>query len=130
MVSGGTGCQQVGRDHHGQCFTIWMAGGGIKPGIEYGRMDDFNYNILENRVHIRDMNATILHCLGSDHNRLTFKIPGQIPGSPTTADRRGAVLRGVADPVLNAVGQDMSSPAGWVAERPRKIHQKNPASLQ
>ncbi|HUS40173.1 MAG TPA: DUF1501 domain-containing protein [Pirellulales bacterium] len=65
-----------GRDHHGRCFTMWMAGGGIKSGIEYGKTDDFSYNILENPVHIRDMNATILHCLGIDHNRLTFKYQG------------------------------------------------------
>ena len=65
-----------GRDHHGRCFTIWMAGGGIKPGFEYGKTDDHCYNIVEDPVHIRDMNATILHQLGIDHNRLTFKYQG------------------------------------------------------
>lgn len=65
-----------GRDHHGRCFTTWLAGGGIKPGIEYGRTDDFCYNIVENPVHIRDLNATILHCLGIDHRRLTFRYQG------------------------------------------------------
>ncbi len=65
-----------GRDHHGRCFTTWLAGGGIKPGIEYGKTDDFCYNIVENPVHIRDLNATILHCLGIDHRRLTFKYQG------------------------------------------------------
>jgi uncharacterized protein (DUF1501 family) len=65
-----------GRDHHGRCFTMWMAGGGIKPGVEYGRTDDFCYNIAENPVHIRDLNATILHCLGIDHERFTFKHQG------------------------------------------------------
>jgi uncharacterized protein (DUF1501 family) len=65
-----------GRDHHGRCFTVWMAGGGVKRGFEYGKTDDFCYNIVENPVHIRDMNATILHQLGIDHNRLTFKYQG------------------------------------------------------
>jgi len=65
-----------GRDHHPRCFTIWMAGGGIKPGIIYGKTDDFSYNIVENPVHIHDMNATILHCLGIDHKRFTYKVQG------------------------------------------------------
>jgi hypothetical protein len=65
-----------GRDHHGRCFTMWMAGAGIKRGFEFGRTDDYCYNIVENPVHIRDMNATILHQLGIDHNRLTFRYQG------------------------------------------------------
>ncbi|MCA9245881.1 MAG: DUF1501 domain-containing protein, partial [Planctomycetales bacterium] len=65
-----------GRDHHPRCFTIWMAGGGIKPGVVYGQTDDFSYNIVENPVHIHDLNATILHCLGIDHRRLSFKFQG------------------------------------------------------
>jgi len=65
-----------GRDHHGRCFTVWLAGAGIKPGIEFGRTDDFCYNIVENPVHIRDLNATILNQLGIDHRRLTFKYQG------------------------------------------------------
>jgi hypothetical protein len=65
-----------GRDHHGRCFTTWMAGGGIKPGVEYGRTDEFSYNIVENPVHIRDLNATLLHCMGIDHRRLTFRYQG------------------------------------------------------
>ncbi len=65
-----------GRDHHGRCFTMWMAGGGVKPGVEYGLTDDYSYNILESPVPIRDFNATILHQLGIDHNRLTFKYQG------------------------------------------------------
>ncbi|MDA1016928.1 MAG: DUF1501 domain-containing protein [Planctomycetota bacterium] len=65
-----------GRDHHGRCFTIWMAGGGVKGGVEYGKTDDYCYNIVENPVHIRDMNATILHQMGIDQNRLTFKYQG------------------------------------------------------
>ena len=65
-----------GRDHHGRCFTMWMAGAGIRRGFEFGRTDDYCYNILENPVHIRDMNATILNQLGIDHNRLTFRYQG------------------------------------------------------
>ena len=61
-----------GRDHHPRCFTAWLAGGGIQGGMTYGRTDDFCYNIVENPVHVRDLNATILHQLGIDHNRLTF----------------------------------------------------------
>ncbi|MCH2595469.1 MAG: DUF1501 domain-containing protein, partial [Pirellulales bacterium] len=62
-----------GRDHHPKCFTVWLAGGGVKPGLIYGNTDEFSYNITENPVHIHDLNATILHCLGIDHSRLTNK---------------------------------------------------------
>jgi hypothetical protein len=65
-----------GRDHHGRCFTTCLFGGGAKPGIEYGKTDTHCYNILENPVHIRDLNATILHNLGINHERLTFKFQG------------------------------------------------------
>ncbi len=66
-----------GRDHHGRCFTVWMAGGGIKPGISYGETDDFCYNIVKDPVHIHDLNATILRVMGIDHTRLTFKFQGR-----------------------------------------------------
>lgn len=65
-----------GRDHHPRCFTMWMAGGGVKGGMVYGETDDFSYNIVKDPVHIRDINATILHCLGIDHKRLTYKFQG------------------------------------------------------
>ena len=65
-----------GRDHHPKCFTIWLVGGGIKPGLVYGETDEFSYNITENPVHIHDLNATILHCLGIDHARLSYKFQG------------------------------------------------------
>jgi hypothetical protein len=68
--------ENYGRDHHPRCFTIWMAGAGIKPGVTHGRTDDFSYNVVEDPVHIHAMNATILHCLGIDHRRLTFKSQG------------------------------------------------------
>jgi hypothetical protein len=68
--------ENYGRDHHPRCFPIWMAGGGVKGGIVHGETDDFSYNIVEKPVHIHDMNATILHCLGIDHRRLTYKFQG------------------------------------------------------
>ena len=73
---GELGHPSSGRDHHGRCFSVWLAGGGIQPGIEYGKTDEFAYNILENPVHIRDLNATLLHCLGIDHNRLIYPFRG------------------------------------------------------
>jgi uncharacterized protein (DUF1501 family) len=66
----------MGRDHHGRSFTIWLAGGGIKGGMVYGSTDDFCYNITENPVHLRDLHATILHCLGIDHERFSYKFRG------------------------------------------------------
>jgi arylsulfatase A-like enzyme len=66
-----------GRDHHGRCFTIWMAGGGVKPGISYGETDEFGYNIVRDGVHIHDLNATILHLMGIDHTRLTYRYLGR-----------------------------------------------------
>jgi uncharacterized protein (DUF1501 family) len=65
-----------GRDHHPRCFSTWMAGGGIRGGITHGQTDDFSYNVVEDGVHVRDFNATILHQLGIDHNRLTFPFLG------------------------------------------------------
>ncbi|MCB9952993.1 MAG: DUF1501 domain-containing protein [Planctomycetaceae bacterium] len=73
---GGLTRENYGRDHHPRCFTIWMAGGGIKPGVVYGETDDFSYNIVDKPVHIHDLNATILHCLGIDHRRLSVKFQG------------------------------------------------------
>ena len=68
--------ENYGRDHHPRCFTIWMAGGGIKKGIVHGTTDDFSYNIVENPVHIHEFNATILQCLGIDHKKLSYKFQG------------------------------------------------------
>ena len=65
-----------GRDHHPRCYSMWFAGGGTAGGVSYGRTDDFSYNIVENPVHIRDLNATILHLLGIDHRRLSVKYQG------------------------------------------------------
>ncbi len=65
-----------GRDHHPRCFSVWLAGGGIKPGIVHGETDDFSYNVVRDGVSLYDLNATILHCLGIDHSRFTFKSQG------------------------------------------------------
>lgn len=66
-----------GRDHHGRCFSMWMAGGGIKPGISHGETDDYCYNVVKDPVHIHDLNATLLKLLGIDHTRMTYKFQGR-----------------------------------------------------
>ena len=81
-----------GRDHHPRCFTIWMAGAGIRSGITYGETDDFGYNIVENPVHVHDFQATLLYLLGIDHERLTFKHQGR---RYRLTDVHGKVVRGI-----------------------------------
>jgi hypothetical protein len=66
-----------GRDHHPRCFTVWMAGGGVRPGLVYGKTCEFGYNITENPVHVHDFHATLLHLLGIDHERLTYRYQGR-----------------------------------------------------
>jgi hypothetical protein len=66
-----------GRDHHPYCFSLWMAGGGVKPGYSHGETDDFGYNIVKDQVHVHDLQATIMHQLGIDHERLTYKFQGR-----------------------------------------------------
>jgi hypothetical protein len=73
---GGLSMENYGRDHHPRCFTMWMAGGGVKGGTVYGETDDFSYNIVKDPVHIRDFHATVLKLLGFDHERFTFKHQG------------------------------------------------------
>jgi arylsulfatase A-like enzyme len=65
-----------GRDHHPRCFTTWLAGGGVKPGMTYGMTDEFSYNVAEDPVHVRDLHATVLHLLGIDHERFTYRHQG------------------------------------------------------
>lgn len=74
MVQGGT---DDGRDHHPNAFTMWLAGGGIKPGITIGKSDDLGFNVIEDRVHVHDLHATILHLLGFDHTKLTYRFQGR-----------------------------------------------------
>ncbi len=69
--------ENYGRDHHPRCYTKWMAGGGVKPGVVYGETDDFSYNVVKDPMHIHDLNATILHCLGVNHERLTYRHQGR-----------------------------------------------------
>ena len=66
-----------GRDHHPRCFAMWMAGAGVKAGITYGETDEFSYNITQNPVHVHDFHATLLHLMGVDHEKLTFKHQGR-----------------------------------------------------
>jgi hypothetical protein len=73
---GGLSMTNYGRDHHPRCFTMWMAGGGAKGGTIYGETDDFSYNIVKDPVHVRDFHATVLHLLGIDHERFTYKFQG------------------------------------------------------
>jgi len=67
---------EAGRDHHPRCFSIWLAGGGVRPGITFGATDDFSYNVVENPVHVRDLHATVLRLLGFDHQQLSFRSQG------------------------------------------------------
>jgi uncharacterized protein (DUF1501 family) len=66
-----------GRDHNPHGYTMWMAGGGVKPGIRYGNTDDYGYYAVENKVHLHDLHATMLHLLGLDHERLTYRHAGR-----------------------------------------------------
>jgi hypothetical protein len=81
-----------GRDHHGRCFTIWLAGGGIKPGLIHGETDPFCYNVVRDPVHVHDLNATVLHLLGIDHQRLTYRFQGR---DYRLTDVEGEVVRGI-----------------------------------
>ena len=84
--------ETYGRDHHGRAFSLWMAGGGVKPGFTYGKTDDFSFNIMENPVHVHDLQATILHCLGLDHERLTFRFQGR---QFRLTDVSGQIVKGI-----------------------------------
>ena len=84
--------ETYGRDHHGRAFSLWMAGGGVKAGIRYGRTDDFRFNVVENPVHIHDLQATVLACLGIDHERLTFAFQGR---QYRLTDVNGSVVRDI-----------------------------------
>ena len=77
FCQGDLASNDYGRDHHPRCFSIWMAGGGIQPGITYGQTDDFSYNVAENPVHVHDLQATILRCLGINHEQLTYRYQGR-----------------------------------------------------
>ena len=84
--------EKYGRDHHGGCFTMWMAGGGVRGGHSHGLTDEFSFNVAENPVHVHDLQATILHCLGIDHRRLTYKYQSR---QFRLTDVEGTVVRDV-----------------------------------
>jgi hypothetical protein len=80
--SGGTGSfaptrESYGRDHHPRCFSLWLAGGGIRPGLTWGATDDYSYNIIENPVSVHDLHATLLNRLGLNHEQLTYRYEGR-----------------------------------------------------
>jgi hypothetical protein len=81
-----------GRDHHGRCYSVWMAGGGIKAGSSFGQTDDYCYNVAENPVHVHDLNATILHCLGINHEKLTYRFQGR---DFRLTDIHGELVKGI-----------------------------------
>jgi len=81
-----------GRDHHPRCFTIWMAGGGVRPGTTYGETCEYGYNIVKDGVHVHDFHATLLHLLGIDHERLTYKFQGR---RYRLTDVHGKIVRGI-----------------------------------
>jgi uncharacterized protein (DUF1501 family) len=84
--------ENYGRDHHPRSYTIWMAGGGVKPGTVYGQTDDFGYNIVKDPVHVNDFHATVLHLMGLNHERLTFKHLGR---RYRLTDVAGRVVNGI-----------------------------------
>jgi arylsulfatase A-like enzyme len=84
--------QEFGRDHHPRCFTIWMAGGGVKPGITWGETCEYGYNVVKDGVHVHDFHATMLHLLGIDHERLTYKFQGR---RYRLTDVHGKVVKGI-----------------------------------
>jgi hypothetical protein len=84
--------ENYGRDHHGRCYSIWMAGAGVKGGTSYGETDDFCYNVVKDPVHIHDFNATVLHTLGIDHEHLTYRFQGR---DYRLTDIHGSVVKGI-----------------------------------
>jgi hypothetical protein len=89
---GGLTRENYGRDHHPRCFTVWLAGGGVKGGVQIGQTDEFSYNIVEDPIHIHDLNATILHLMGIDHERLTHRFRGR---DYRLTDVEGHVVKGI-----------------------------------
>jgi hypothetical protein len=86
------GSKLLGRDHHPHCFSLWMAGGGIKPGVTYGETDELGYHVAKDKVHVHDLQATILHCFGIDHTKLTYRFQGR---DYRLTDVHGEVVKGI-----------------------------------
>src|SRR6266700_5637353 len=95
-----------GRDHNPEAFTMWMAGGGVKPGLQYGSTDDYGYYAVENKVHFHDLHATILHLLGLDHKRLTYRYAGR---DFRLTDVHGEVTQAGNDPCRHCHPRSSSS---------------------
>jgi uncharacterized protein (DUF1501 family) len=89
---GGLSNDNYGRDHHPRCFPVLLAGGGIRGGLTWGETDDYGYNVVRDGVHVHDLNATILHLLGVDHTRLTYRFQGR---DFRLTDIHGEVVRGI-----------------------------------
>ena len=81
-----------GRDHHPQAYTMWLAGGGMKPGLTWGETDEMGFHVVKDPVHTHDLQATILHCLGFDHTRLTYRFQGR---DYRLTDVYGNVVQGI-----------------------------------
>ncbi len=92
MMQGALRSDQIGRDHHPHGYTVWMAGGGIKPGTVYGQTDDFGFYATENKVHVHDLHATLLHLFGMDHRKLTYRFQGR---DFRLTDVHGDVVKGI-----------------------------------
>ena len=92
MMQGALKPDQIGRDHHPHGYTIWIAGGGIKPGMVYGKSDEFGFYARENKVHVHDLNATILHLFGLEHTKLTYHFQGR---DFRLTDVHGEVVRAI-----------------------------------
>jgi uncharacterized protein (DUF1501 family) len=84
--------KNYGRDHHSHCFSMWMAGGGVRGGLTYGQTDDYSVNSIVDRVHVHDIQATILHLMGIDHERLTYRYQGR---DFRLTDVHGRVIDGI-----------------------------------
>ena len=89
MVQGGG---NDGRDHHPNAFSMWLAGGGIKPGISFGETDELGFQVVKEKVHVHDLHATLLHLLGFDHTRLTYRFQGR---DFRLTDVSGQVVKGI-----------------------------------
>jgi hypothetical protein len=89
---GAIGNANAGRDHHGRCFTVWLAGAGVKPGFAYGETDEFGHFAVKDKVHMHDLHATVLHLLGLDHEKLTFRHDGR---DFRLTDVAGHIVKGI-----------------------------------
>ena len=114
--------RRLGRDHHPQAFTMWLAGGGIKPGLTYGATDELGFHVVENEVHIHDLQATLLHCLGFDHERLTYFHQGR---NFRLTDVSGRVVKEILGLIDGSTAKTKRKP-----NSPRRLRMNRPVRLQ